>query len=57
MRSDEMVAEGAVSEHRLILQALEDNDSDVAEAAMVSHLKKSFARVREALNDETVGPA
>lgn len=45
LRRDRVVAEAAVSEHAVILDAIVRTDPNVAEAAMRTHIERSWARI------------
>jgi DNA-binding GntR family transcriptional regulator len=49
VRRDAEVAETAIDEHRLIIEAIERRDATLAEAAMRSHIDRSWARLRVVL--------
>jgi DNA-binding GntR family transcriptional regulator len=48
LRRDQGVADQALTEHELIVEFISDGDQELAEAAMLSHLKRSLSRVRDA---------
>ena len=47
VRRDQAVADAALDEHRLIVEAIERGDPILAEAAMRSHIRRSWARLSE----------
>jgi len=53
LRKDSGIADHALAEHRLIVQAIESGDEMVAEAAMRSHIARSLSRTRTVFDVDT----
>jgi DNA-binding GntR family transcriptional regulator len=50
LNRDQGVADNALTEHQLIVDFITEGDRALAEAAMLSHIQRSLARVRDALD-------
>lgn len=60
LRKDSGIADHALTEHRLIVQAIESGDEMIAEAAMRSHIARSLSRTRTVFDthsqDDSIEP-